>query len=83
MMHQITRDHASNPKQKANRVRANTRGPRDPLNIRIFHSGAKAQDDEDTEIVPCGILVFLWSFGPQTYFESAKPPDHRAMLGSV
>ena len=40
------------------------RSRKDHLNIRILHSGSKAQDKEIPETVVCRILMFKWSFGP-------------------
>ena len=43
---------------------AHHRGPKDHINIRISHSGLKAQYKGESKIVVGRILVFKWSFGP-------------------
>ena len=46
------------------------------LNMRIIHSGSKAQDEGISETMLCNILVFMWSFwAPMTVCSSnaAKP----------
>ena len=40
------------------------RGPRDHINIRILHSGFKAQDKGIRETMVPRILTFMWSFAP-------------------
>ena len=40
-------------------------GPKGHINIRISHSGSKAQYEGIPEIMVCRILVFMWSLGPQ------------------
>ena len=38
-------------------------GPKDHINIRISHSGSRAQDRGIPEIMVGRILMFMWSFG--------------------
>ena len=46
------------------RCRVIYKGPKDHINIRISHSGPKAQDKGDSRHHGIrGILVFMWSFG--------------------
>ena len=40
------------------------KGPKDHINIRILHSGSKAQDTQDCRNHGCRILMFMRSFGP-------------------
>ena len=48
-------------------------GPRDHINIRISHSGSKAQFKGIPETLFWRILMFIWSFGA-LYIEVLKSP---------
>ena len=39
------------------------RGPTDHIKVKTSDSGSKAQEEGVPEIMPCRILLFLWSLG--------------------